>query len=440
MNAGQKLIITETEPTPIVKDFTAFAAYVEKKEILLTKARGWLPRQDLLAINALMTEPEQEVTVYSDQNAYPLLALFYNLALVADLFRMEPHSSGKQTLLPTERLSVFYSLNPTEKYISLLEALWVDTDWSDLMIDYDRAPSADEVRAVFELLAELPPGSVVDDSSDFGKQLILRLRRWGHIVYCFQYFGFWAMTRNEAPLLSYVSKFAYPIKTLAPTPLFYSLCMELYRSRDLELWNLHLRQEAGDWAGFPGEPLWEDEDAGEDADEAQGEDEGEEEWEMENFADSLIHLFPAGELTRWLPRQIIEFVDCTYVLKVTLRRNCWRRIRLSSHCTLYDLHQAIQDAFDFGDDHLYAFFMDGKKWSTKFVFYSPDDTDRPTVTEAYLGELELSVGQKFLYLFDFGDEWAFTVTVEDIQAVDTREEQPQVIESRGQAPEQYKDD
>lgn len=66
MDSQQKLVITEMKPTPIVKDFIAFAEYVENHEILLTKTNSWLPRKDLLTINALMTEPQQEVTTYSE--------------------------------------------------------------------------------------------------------------------------------------------------------------------------------------------------------------------------------------------------------------------------------------------------------------------------------------------------------------------------------------
>lgn len=61
MGTQQKLIITETQPTSIAKDFMTFSEYLENHEIQLTKTQGWLPRKDLLAINALMTEPEQEV-------------------------------------------------------------------------------------------------------------------------------------------------------------------------------------------------------------------------------------------------------------------------------------------------------------------------------------------------------------------------------------------
>ncbi|MBO9609878.1 MAG: hypothetical protein J7639_28230 [Paenibacillaceae bacterium] len=96
MSAKPKLVVTETEPTPIVKDFMTFAAYAETHEILLTKKLKWLPCTALQSLNKLMTVPEPEVTEYSDQNAYPLLTLFHHLALAAKLFRTELHSSGQE--------------------------------------------------------------------------------------------------------------------------------------------------------------------------------------------------------------------------------------------------------------------------------------------------------------------------------------------------------
>ncbi|MBO9609879.1 MAG: plasmid pRiA4b ORF-3 family protein [Paenibacillaceae bacterium] len=244
-------------------------------------------------------------------------------------------------------------------------------------------------------------------------------------------------TANKAPAISSRSKFDYPLQTLTPTPLFYTLGMELIKTRDLKSWNVNLRRELGDWRGIPGEPFWEYEDENEVED--KDENESDDEWVAIDFAESLVHLFPEGELTQWLPRLTGKFFDGMYTLQIVVRRNCWRRIRLSSHATLYDLHTVIQQAFDFDDDHLYAFFMDGEKWSTKRAFYSPDDDDGPAVTEAYLGELDLSLGQTFVYVFDYGAEWVFNITVENSEPTDTLQLQPQVIESNGAAPRQYRD-
>jgi hypothetical protein len=82
--------------------------------------------------------------------------------------------------------------------------------------------------------------------------------------------------------------------------------------------------------------------------------------------------------------------------------------------------------------------MDGEICSSKQVFYSPDADDEPTVLDAQLGELDLSIGQSFLYVFDFGYEWEFTVNVEEALTIDTHEEKPQVIEWKGNPPEQYR--
>lgn len=424
MGTQNKLIITKTQPTSIVKDFMTFSEYLENHEIQLTKTQGWLTRKDLLAINALMTEPEQEVTTYSDQNAYPLLTLFFHLSLAAKLFRTEPYRNGKQTLHPTELLTIFNSLNPTEMYVSLLETLWIDADWDHILGSASSYGPSSAVRMVFEHLEQVPPGNTIKVNSDSNDgRLSGLLWRWGYFVHYFRYFGFWETTKDEERSAMFGSKFHYEIKTITLTPLFYLLCKELVRSRDLEYWNLALRRESGDWRGVPGGPLPADEET--------------DEWETESFAQSLIPLFTSEELTKWLPRQSGLFFSGTYDLKVAVRQNCWRRIRISSHFTLYHLHEAIQHAFGFGDDHLYAFFLDGKRWSQKRVFYSLDADDTPVVTEARLGELDLSVGQTFLYLFDFGDEWEFAVTVEDVQQIDTRKAKPQVTESKGNSPKQY---
>jgi hypothetical protein len=46
-------------------------------------------------------------------------------------------------------------------------------------------------------------------------------------------------------------------------------------------------------------------------------------------------------------------------------------------------------------------------------------------------------GQKFMYLFDFGDEWIFEITVEKIFPDENEPEFPSIILSKGEAPTQY---
>lgn len=57
-----------------------------------------------------------------------------------------------------------------------------------------------------------------------------------------------------------------------------------------------------------------------------------------------------------------------------------------------------------------------------------------------LDTLQLRKGQNFLYLFDYGDEWQFTVRVQAINDnADPKAEYPRLVESVGEAPEQYPD-
>ncbi|MBX3011778.1 MAG: hypothetical protein KF832_09750 [Caldilineaceae bacterium] len=57
-----------------------------------------------------------------------------------------------------------------------------------------------------------------------------------------------------------------------------------------------------------------------------------------------------------------------------------------------------------------------------------------------LAALQLRKGQQFLYLFDYGDEWQFNVRVHTIRDnADENAEYPRLVESVGDAPEQYPD-
>jgi len=98
-----------------------------------------------------------------------------------------------------------------------------------------------------------------------------------------------------------------------------------------------------------------------------------------------------------------------YSFKVSLSKTVWRKINLSYKHTLANLHKVIQEAFSFDDDHLYAFYLGGNKRNRKPIYCEFADSDGVTTEETRIADLELYVGQKMLYLFDFGDDWEFEV-------------------------------
>lgn len=69
-----------------------------------------------------------------------------------------------------------------------------------------------------------------------------------------------------------------------------------------------------------------------------------------------------------------------------------------------------------------------------------DDTPAGDVRTTTLAELDLAKGQKFLYLFDYGDEWRFNVRVHAVNPnADPAVAYPRLVEEVGVAPQQYPD-
>lgn len=127
-----------------------------------------------------------------------------------------------------------------------------------------------------------------------------------------------------------------------------------------------------------------------------------------------------------------------YTLKVSLEKNCYRHLTFPGSFTLEDLADMILFAFDFDNDHLHAFFMDGQPYSRGESYYSRYAEEPGTPTNKIRVEtLGLSEKQKFLFLFDFGDDWQFNCEIKKI--TDTPEKEPYISEIVGKAPAQYPD-
>lgn len=128
----------------------------------------------------------------------------------------------------------------------------------------------------------------------------------------------------------------------------------------------------------------------------------------------------------------------SYVISVSLGTGCYRHIQISCNAFLLELHHAIIDAFEFGDDHAHAFFMDNEIWSDWDCYFAKEAADDFKTTNRYrLSQVGMRKGMKFKYLFDFGDEWRFQCKV--LRVVEEVTEEPVVIKVKGEAPEQYPD-
>ncbi len=127
-----------------------------------------------------------------------------------------------------------------------------------------------------------------------------------------------------------------------------------------------------------------------------------------------------------------------FQVKLAWKKSVWRRIELRGDQTLHDLHRMMQFAFDLGDDHLYAFYLSGKAWDSLTEYGSPLSDSRNAARYRLEG-LPLAIGQRFLYIFDFGDDIRFQITLEAVipSGVVSAERYPQITAERGTFSPQY---
>ena len=441
MSGLPTFVITETEPTPLLRDFAAFTGYLSTHNIVLTRTNEFLSGRDLYELNQEMTHPLPDTTPRTGQSLYPLLHLFYHLVLAGKLFRKVSEKGSRLALKPTERLQAYEELKLTERYFFLIETFWIDTDWETLKEGCFGGPSIYIVPHLLESLIEQQPGKRIYLKGKEASGMSQFLWNWGYFLLYFSFFGFWKVTRDEDLVAHNWPKRSFRAETMTPLTFGVTMAEVLREARNLFYWNLPHRREFGELDAVPGSPP-----LGEDLLTLFGAEPGQKRSKASIVVDKgkpgdpfflpFVPLFAEGELQKTLPRERIKFVDGTYIFRVTLANNLWRRIEISADDTLLDLHNSIQNAYNFGCDHLYSFFMDGRPWSRE-RFVSPYEDDGPYVDEVSIGELGLFAGQNILYLFDYGTEWHFRVKLEEIRKEGSKPRKPTIIEAKGEAPEQY---
>ena len=109
-----------------------------------------------------------------------------------------------------------------------------------------------------------------------------------------------------------------------------------------------------------------------------------------------------------MPRAVLEIrVQLQYI-----EPPVWRRLRIRSAATLADLHDAIQGAMGWSDSHLHEFFIGGRRYGPLYEDAPEELIDETKVT---LQALKLAKGARFLYSYDFGDNWEHDIQVDKIE-------------------------
>jgi hypothetical protein len=120
-----------------------------------------------------------------------------------------------------------------------------------------------------------------------------------------------------------------------------------------------------------------------------------------------------------------------------------RMIQIRGNQTLEDLHEAIFEAYDRFDEHMYEFQfgkrpMEGPRYILPMaVEYRDDYPFAGLVGETTIESLGLKKGRSFRYWFDFGDDWWHQIDVEAVDEDIPKGKYPKITKRVGKSPPQY---
>lgn len=132
-----------------------------------------------------------------------------------------------------------------------------------------------------------------------------------------------------------------------------------------------------------------------------------------------------------------------------IRGRPYRVLAVPAEFSLYDLAELIVDSFDFDLDHAFGFYENVKSWPDSRECYELfkdlereegfglEPTHCASVKRTRLDKVFTEDRKRWLFLFDYGDEWHFIVDLKGIKPPEEGLSYPRLLESFGEAPPQY---
>lgn len=123
-------------------------------------------------------------------------------------------------------------------------------------------------------------------------------------------------------------------------------------------------------------------------------------------------------------------------------KNISRTIDILEDNTLEELACFIISSFGFDVDHSFGFYddqYDGKEAYTVFFDMGNAVLDHEKSIEQAIINQVFKKGKTLTLVFDYGDDWNFSVKCIDVKEKEPRKHYPKLISSKGKAPEQYPD-
>lgn len=389
-------VITEDSPGTILRDFAALLDFVGTREIEVSGKHQLLPINLLPELNARLSHPIQVNLKRAVQKSYPYINGLYLLLRASGLSLIEAAGKRRVLALDQDALTSWRSLNPTERYFTLLETWFLRGQGEIIGERYD---ALDALFKCLNFIEYIPDRGLKIAGDRQAEQFTIPYQIGAHNLALLDMFGCVVVEEGKPEAGK-----GWTVARVLRTP-FGDALLKLLRQYQFDIMRFERddKDDADGGAGFG---------------------------ELQPI---LQPFFPEWRENLKLPEPAL--VEGLYIFKVSMGK-IWRRIAISGRYTLEDLSNTILDAYNFDNDHLHQFtYRDRFGALVEVNHYYTEDP--PLTSEVSVGEIPLRPGDSMKYLFDFGDCWRFDVKLESIDPANTSIKEPEILEEHGKAPRQY---
>lgn len=385
-----------------VGDFNIFMEFINIEHPVLSAKLGVLGKNDSFKLNSLLVNQKKVNAPNYTQELYPVIDLMFELALLGRLYYKGNDGKGKPALVKTPMLDSYLALNEAEKYVFLLQTYWTKYEFIE---KFDRWIPITAFYNFLISIANSEQQPVLKNSKFQTERMYSEGAAFQHHL-CF--FGMGELELIDGAKGKYEDSISAFLPNQHGVRTARFLCQEAlmyWNRKDLSYLFLAEDKKLKKKKIEPFEVF------------------------KKVFQDSIV---------RSTVEEIkMEDLNGVYYFKVSLSKTLWRKIKLSGKHTLGNLHNAIQKAYDFDNDHLYAFYIGGNRRTGKPIYCELAHDDGPVAEETSIMEMGLFKGQKLIYLFDFGDMWEFVVELTGVEKEEPLPLKPIIVEKKGKSPEQY---
>ncbi len=397
-------VITADQPGPVLRDFRVLLEFLGPEGVEAGGKYNLLPLKFIGELDRRLSRPLHLELKRPQLRSHPYLQGLNLLLRASGLSRVEGSGAKARLVLDPAMRTQWDRLNPTEQYFHLMEA-WLRFGRAE-MVGERGSVWGDLLPACLQVWKLLPKNGLRFDAE---KPREVYLPGVGRDFYLLALTDLFGLVEVEQP--------PHPVTTWSPAgvkhvpfgdavfTLLADVPFDFLPGDDFP------QAEDEDEAGTPAEPRF-------------------------GAWQALFQpYFPECRENLEFPE--LEPREGTFLFRVSLGK-IWRLIAMPADATLDDLVGWILRSVDFDSDHLYEFTYRDRLGAEASASHAAMDKG-PWADQLPVGTLPLEPRQSMRLVYDFGDNWQFTVKLERIEPPGAKAKGPRILESHGTAPSQYQD-